>query len=154
MWIILDINYNDFYHTGKSQICAGAWYVFRTSKLHSGMLCAAPNTSFFENIREICFIIASYLSLIGFIYEAQMDMIENSGHCSLYVEKFSYFGHHQVPLYHTYVGLDPNTYHPPVPCRVKNALIYPLSSNLKASQCYIKEVWIVTRIPTYHNYFI
>ena len=41
MWIILDINYNDFYHTGKSQICAGAWYVFRTSKLHSGMLWGA-----------------------------------------------------------------------------------------------------------------
>ena len=108
----------------------------------------------YGNLLHNCFIFISNMPHNGFIYEAQMDMIENSGHCLLYVEKFSYFGHHQVPLYHTYVGLDPNTYHPPVPCRVKNALIYPLSSNLKASQCYIKEVWIVTRMPTYHNYFI
>ena len=38
MWIILDINYNHFYHTGKSQELAGAWYVFGPSKPHSRTL--------------------------------------------------------------------------------------------------------------------
>ena len=38
MWIILDINYNHFYHIGKSQVLAGAWYVFSPSKPHSGTL--------------------------------------------------------------------------------------------------------------------
>ena len=27
MWIILDINNNVFHHLGRSQMCAGAWYV-------------------------------------------------------------------------------------------------------------------------------
>ena len=38
MWIILDINNNHFYHPGKSQICAGAGYVFRPSESHSERL--------------------------------------------------------------------------------------------------------------------
>ena len=38
MWKILDINYNHFYHTGKSQVLAGAWYVFSPSKPHSRTL--------------------------------------------------------------------------------------------------------------------
>ena len=38
MWKILYINNNDFHHLGSSQMCAGAWYVFRTSKPHSGTL--------------------------------------------------------------------------------------------------------------------
>ena len=38
MWIILDINYNLFYHTGKSQVLAVAWYVFSPSKPHSRTL--------------------------------------------------------------------------------------------------------------------
>ena len=36
---ILYINNNDFHHLGRSQICAGAWYVFRISKPHSERLC-------------------------------------------------------------------------------------------------------------------
>ena len=35
---ILDINYNHFHHLGRSQMCAGAWYVFRTSESHSEKL--------------------------------------------------------------------------------------------------------------------
>ena len=38
MWIILNINYNDFHHLGKSQICAGADHYFSPSKPHSGKL--------------------------------------------------------------------------------------------------------------------
>ena len=29
----------DFHYLGRSQMCAGAWYVFSPSKLHSGTLC-------------------------------------------------------------------------------------------------------------------
>ena len=36
---ILDINYNHFYHTVKSQVLAGAGNYFRPSKPHSGTLC-------------------------------------------------------------------------------------------------------------------
>ena len=36
---ILYINNNDFHHLGRSQMCAGGCYVFRTSKPHSGTLC-------------------------------------------------------------------------------------------------------------------
>ena len=43
MWIILDINNNVFHHLGRSQMCTGAWYGFRTSKPHSGTLWAAFN---------------------------------------------------------------------------------------------------------------
>ena len=35
---ILYINNNDFHNLGRSQMCAGACYVFRTSKPHSGTL--------------------------------------------------------------------------------------------------------------------
>ena len=42
MWKILDINYNHFYHTGKSQVLAGACYYFWPSKPHSGTLCDTP----------------------------------------------------------------------------------------------------------------
>ena len=42
---ILDINYNHFHHLGRSQMCAGAWYVFRTSKPHSGTLCPGKTCS-------------------------------------------------------------------------------------------------------------
>ena len=45
MWIILDINNNVFHHLGRSQMCAGAWYVFRTSKPHSGTLCPGKTCS-------------------------------------------------------------------------------------------------------------
>ena len=38
LWIILNINNNDFHHLGKSQICAGGCYYFRPSKPHSGKL--------------------------------------------------------------------------------------------------------------------
>ena len=38
MWKILDINYNHFYQTCKSQVLAGAGYYFRPSKPHSGTL--------------------------------------------------------------------------------------------------------------------
>ena len=37
---ILDINYNHFHHLGRSQMCAGAGYVFSPSKPHSGTLCS------------------------------------------------------------------------------------------------------------------
>ena len=37
---ILYINKNNFHHLGTSQMCAGGCYVFRTSKPHSGTLCA------------------------------------------------------------------------------------------------------------------
>ena len=37
---ILYIHNNDFHHLGRSQICAGAWYVFGTWKPHSETLCA------------------------------------------------------------------------------------------------------------------
>merc|ERR1711952_178436 len=33
---ILYINNNNFHHLGRSQMCAGGCYVFRTSKPHSG----------------------------------------------------------------------------------------------------------------------
>ena len=35
---IFYINNNDFHHLGRSQICAGAWYVFKTWKPHSETL--------------------------------------------------------------------------------------------------------------------
>ena len=35
---ILNINNNNFHHLGRSQMCAGGCYVFRTSKPHSGTL--------------------------------------------------------------------------------------------------------------------
>ena len=35
---ILYIHNNDFHHLGRSQICAGAWYVFGTWKAHSETL--------------------------------------------------------------------------------------------------------------------
>ena len=35
---ILYINNNNFHHLGRSQMCAGGCYVFRTSKPHSGTL--------------------------------------------------------------------------------------------------------------------
>ena len=38
MWIILDINYNHSYYTGKSQVLAGGCCYFSTSKPHSGTL--------------------------------------------------------------------------------------------------------------------
>ena len=38
---ILYINNNNFHHLGRSQMCAGGCYVFRTSKPHSGTLCTA-----------------------------------------------------------------------------------------------------------------
>ena len=38
---ILYINNNDFHNLTMSQMCAGACYVFRTSKPHSGTLCPA-----------------------------------------------------------------------------------------------------------------
>ena len=38
LWIILNIHNNDFYHLGKSQICARADHYFRSSKPHSGKL--------------------------------------------------------------------------------------------------------------------
>ena len=38
MWKILHINNNDFHHLGRSQMCAGAGYVFSPSKPHSGTL--------------------------------------------------------------------------------------------------------------------
>ena len=41
MWIILDINNNDFHHLGKSQMCTGADHYFRSSKPHSGKLWCA-----------------------------------------------------------------------------------------------------------------
>ena len=44
MWKILDINYNHFYHTGKSQVLAGACYYFRPSKPHSGTLCTVKKS--------------------------------------------------------------------------------------------------------------
>mgnify|MGYP005702151033 CR=1 FL=1 len=40
---ILYINNNDFHHLGRSQICAGAWYVFRISKPHSERLCTVSS---------------------------------------------------------------------------------------------------------------
>ena len=42
---ILYINNNNFHHLGRSQICAGGCYVFRTSKPHSGTLWALILTS-------------------------------------------------------------------------------------------------------------
>ena len=41
MWKILYTNNNDFHHLGRSQLCAGAWYVFSPSKPHSRTLWAA-----------------------------------------------------------------------------------------------------------------
>ena len=41
---ILYINNNDFHNLGRSQMCAGAFYVFRTSKPHSRTLWAVPQT--------------------------------------------------------------------------------------------------------------
>ena len=38
LWIILNININDFHHMGMSQICTGADHYFRSSKPHSGKL--------------------------------------------------------------------------------------------------------------------
>ena len=38
---ILYIHNNDFHNLGKSKMCAGACYLFRTSKPHSGTLCGA-----------------------------------------------------------------------------------------------------------------
>ena len=43
---ILDINYNHFHHLGRSQMCAGAWYVFRTSESHSERLWNPSNTKY------------------------------------------------------------------------------------------------------------
>ena len=42
---ILDINYNHFYHSGKSQVLAGACYYFRPSKPHSGTLWGVLNAT-------------------------------------------------------------------------------------------------------------
>ncbi len=42
---ILYINNNNFHHLGRSQMCAGGCYVFRTSKPHSGTLCTLLWTS-------------------------------------------------------------------------------------------------------------
>ena len=39
LWMISNINNNDFHHLGKSQICAGADHYFSPSKPHSGKLC-------------------------------------------------------------------------------------------------------------------
>ena len=39
LWMISNINNNDFHHLGKSQICAGADHYFSPSKAHSGKLC-------------------------------------------------------------------------------------------------------------------
>ena len=38
LWIILNININDFHHMGMSQICTGADHYFRLSKPHSEKL--------------------------------------------------------------------------------------------------------------------
>ena len=38
LWIILNININDFHHMGMSQMCTGADHYFRPSKPHSGKL--------------------------------------------------------------------------------------------------------------------
>ena len=43
---ILDINYNHFHHLRRSQMCAWAWYVFRTSESHSEKLCCTIPLSF------------------------------------------------------------------------------------------------------------
>ena len=40
---ILYIHNNDFHHLGRSQICAGAWYVFGTWKPHSETLWVVLN---------------------------------------------------------------------------------------------------------------
>ena len=39
LWMISNINNNDFHHLGRSQMCAGARYVFSPSKPHSRTLC-------------------------------------------------------------------------------------------------------------------
>ena len=39
LWMISNINNNDFHHLGKSQICTGADHYFSPSKPHSGKLC-------------------------------------------------------------------------------------------------------------------
>ena len=41
LWMISNINNNDFHQLGKSQICAGADHYFSPSKPHSGKLCIA-----------------------------------------------------------------------------------------------------------------
>ena len=48
MWKILYINNNDFHHLGRSQMCAGAWYVFSPSKPHSGTLWSTFSTYHFQ----------------------------------------------------------------------------------------------------------
>ena len=40
LWMILNINYNVSHHMGMSQMCTGADHYFRSSKPHSGKLCA------------------------------------------------------------------------------------------------------------------
>ena len=52
MWKILYINDNDFHHLGRSQLCAGAWYVFSPSKPHSGTLWDTNRLKFLN--REEC----------------------------------------------------------------------------------------------------
>ena len=49
---ILDINYNHFHHLGRSQMCAGAWYVYRPSESHSEKLwgCITFCFKFFKNV--------------------------------------------------------------------------------------------------------
>ena len=51
---ILYINNNNFHHLGRSQICAGGCYVFRTSKPHSGTLCNAISRYNIQEFFKIC----------------------------------------------------------------------------------------------------
>ena len=53
MWIILDINYNHFYHTDKSQVLAGGCCYFSPSKLHSGTLWSLKHYRIVEYIKHI-----------------------------------------------------------------------------------------------------
>ena len=49
LWMISNINNNDFHHLGKSQICAGADHYFSPSKPHSGKLWGALSLISFVN---------------------------------------------------------------------------------------------------------
>ena len=51
LWIILNIHNNNFYHLGKSQMCAGADHYFRSSKPHSRKLCNVSKLSWTEMVK-------------------------------------------------------------------------------------------------------
>ena len=78
---ILYINNNNFHHLGRSQMCAGGCYVFRTSKPHSGTLCTVMST-------QVCALIFSILIMYILHWHFQVETSCLIKHLSLIVAQY------------------------------------------------------------------